>query len=457
MNGTEERTQHEEAEISTTHVPLNTSQSAISSHRKVIIIGAGKPSASSRSAFGIRKWLIISISLGSTGLALAHGLKKAGIPFAIFEKEEEPSRKRSWSIALHWGYEPLQYLVPADILAGLEQAQVDPHISITENGPLPMINGENGTLITELQSSKVYRLRRDKFRALLLQGLDVHWGKSLCDIIHSGAGEQVTAKFTDGTEVIGSLLIATDGPHSITRTLLVGEQAAKATPTDFASTICYTQHTREHALFLRAHPHHPLYQVGPHPEGYCAWLSLHNGDDIDHPENWTFAHYISFPEPRDHVNNRTMREHVAHQKELARRFVDPWRSVFEWMSPDQEVWYSKLRNWDPSLLEHRWDNRQGRVTLAGDAAHPMTFQRGQGLNHAMKDAYTACKAIESFWNRGDFTIEERAAAIQAYEEEMIMRTGEEVRLSEESTVKLHNWSSVMQSPLIKHGLGVKIK
>ena len=75
----------------------------------------------------------------------------------------------------------------------------------------------------------------------------------------------------------------------------------------------------------------------------------------------------------------------------------------------------------------------------------------------MKDAYTACKAIESFWNRGDFTIEERAAAIQAYEEEMVMRTGEEVRLSEESTVKLHNWSSVMQSPLIKNGLGVKIK
>ncbi|KAJ5393821.1 uncharacterized protein N7487_011462 [Penicillium crustosum] len=414
MNGTEERTKHEGAESSATHVPLNTSQSAISGHRKVIIIGAG-----------------------SAGLALAHGLKKAGIPFVIFEKEEEPNRKRSWSIALHWGYEPLQYLVPADILAGLEQAQVDPHISNAENGPLPMINGENGALIAELQSSKVYRLRRDKFRALLLQGLDVHWGKSLCDIIYSDAGKHVTAKFTDGTEVTGSLLIATDGPHSTTRTLLVGEQAAKVTPTDFASTICYTQHTREHAIFLRTQPHHPLYQVGLHPEGYCAWLSLHDGDDIDHPENWTFAHYISFPEPRDHVNKRTMREHVAHQKELARRFVDPWRSVFEWMPPRSRG--------------------LGRVTLAGDAAHPMTFQRGQGLNHAMKDAYTACKAIESFWNSGDFTIEERAAAIQAYEEEMVMRTGEEVRLSEESTVKLHDWSSVMQSPLTKQGLGVKIK
>ncbi|KAJ5962129.1 hypothetical protein N7501_007070 [Penicillium viridicatum] len=57
MNGVEKRTKNEGAESSTTHVPLNTSQSAISSHRKVIIVGAV-----------------------STGLALAHGLKKVGGP-----------------------------------------------------------------------------------------------------------------------------------------------------------------------------------------------------------------------------------------------------------------------------------------------------------------------------------------------------------------------------------------
>lgn len=78
MNGAEKRTKHEGAESSTTHVPLNTSQSAISGHRKVIIIGAGKPSSFSRSAVRIGKGLMIVISLGSTGLALAHGLKKVG-------------------------------------------------------------------------------------------------------------------------------------------------------------------------------------------------------------------------------------------------------------------------------------------------------------------------------------------------------------------------------------------
>ena len=358
-------------------------------------------------------------------------------------------------MGLHWGFEPLQYLVPEEILTEIKNTQVDPHVPTKDTDRLPMINGQTGELITEIMSSKFYRLRRDKFRGMLLRGLNVQWGRALSDILYSPDSTSVTAKFEDGTEEIGTVLIATDGPHSTVRSLLVGKEAAKVTPIDYASTMCFTRHTREHALFLRARPHHPLYQVAPHPDGYCAWLSLHDGDDINHPENWTFFHYISFPEPRQQVNNRMMREHVLHQKELARRFVDPWRSVFEWMPEDSEVWYSKMRNWNPSLPEHRWDNRQGRVTLAGDAAHPMTFQRGQGLNHAIQDAYTICKALEGFWNGGDFTIKKRSAAMKAYEEEMIARAGVEVRLSVENSVKMHDWSKVMESPSMRKGMQVK--
>jgi hypothetical protein len=129
--------------------------------------------------------------------------------------------------------------------------------------------------------------------------------------------------------------------------------------------MCFTRRTREHALYLRSPPHHPLYQVAPHPDGLCGWLSLHDGEDAEHPENWTSFHYISFPEPRDHVNTRSAGEHVAHQKQLAQTFADPWRSVFQWMPDDADVWYAKLRNWDPSLPEHAWDNHDGRVTLTG--------------------------------------------------------------------------------------------
>lgn len=75
-------------------------------------------------------------------------------------------------------------------------------------------------------------------------------------------------------------------------------------------------------------------------------------------------------------NNRSMAEHLAHKKELAKQFTGPFKSVFEWMLDDSPVWYGNLPQCDLSEPEHRWDNHDGRVTLANDAAHPMTFQRG---------------------------------------------------------------------------------
>lgn len=123
------------------------------------------------------------------------------------------------------------------------------------------------------------------------------------------------------------------------------------------------------------------------------------------------------------------------------------------MPDDNETaWNIKLRNWDPSLPDHRWDNALGRVTLVGDAAHPMTFQRGQGLNHAIEDAHQIYKTIRSIWNGGGFTNGDRAKAIEDYETEMIERTGKEVRMSEANTIAAHNWDQINSSHSLKKGL-----
>jgi hypothetical protein len=74
---------------------------------------------------------------------------------------------------------------------------------------------------------------------MLLQGQDVHWEKSLVDIEYFPAGERVTAKFSDGSDGVGSIIVATDGPYSAVRYLLVSEEAAKVTPIDFASKSVY--------------------------------------------------------------------------------------------------------------------------------------------------------------------------------------------------------------------------
>ncbi len=97
----------------------------------------------------------------------------------------------------------------------------------------------------------------------------------------------------------------------------------------------------------------------------------------------------------------------------------------------------------------------GRITLAGDAAHPMTFQRGQGLNHAITDSLRLFEAIQKFWDNGQkgIALEKRADAVSGYEKEMVARSGEEVRLGEKNSKMLHDWDMVMQSPAVTKGMG----
>ena len=161
-------------------------------------------------------------------------------------------------MGLHWAVLALQYLISDDLLARIQGTQTDPNVPTMDADQLPFINGQTGELIGEIKSEKFYRLRRDKIHALLLERLDVRWGKAISDLIYSADGRKITARFADGTEDTGSLLIASDGPHSTVRTVLVGSDKAKVTPNDFATTMCFTKHSRDRALFLRAKPHHPL-------------------------------------------------------------------------------------------------------------------------------------------------------------------------------------------------------
>ena len=426
---------------------------------------------------------ILIIGAGCTGLALAHGLKKvirsntaeapvihcinnpksfliadcksqAGIRCAVYEGRSNinPSR-RDWNFALHWSAPALQSLIPGELWARIQTVQVDPHKPTEAIDTLRFHNGKTGELITGIELETFYRLRWSKLQALLSEGLDIYWGKTLVNTAYVEEGQGVKATFKDGTEAMGSMLIGADGSRSTIRSLLVGPDKSKPSPIDFATTVCFASYTRERALFLRAPPHHPLYQVAPHPDGYYSWLGLHDASDPDRPETWVFWHYISYPEPRDLDNKKTLAEHVAHQKAMAALFADPWRSAFEWMPDDTTTaWYGKLNHWDPALPEHAWDSHGGLVTLAGDAAHPMTFQRGQGLNHAVTDSAKLCKAIVDCWNSSEGFLSGRAAAIAGYEKEMIARASEEVRLGEMNSKMLHDWELFQQSPVLRKGV-----
>lgn len=93
----------------------------------------------------------------------------------------------------------------------------------------------------------------------------------------------------------------------------------------------------------------------------------------------------------------------------------------------------------------QWDNRDGRVTLAGDSAHAMTMFRGEGANHGILDAALLVDALAKV-HSGELTQRE---AVEAYEAELRPRARVAVLKSRQAAFDAHNWEQLTEdSPSI---------
>lgn len=352
-------------------------------------------------------------------------------------------------MGLHWGAPSLKALLPVHLWDRIQSVQVDANHPTAERDSLNFFNAQTGEVMASIPVRYFYRLRRRKLRGLLVEGLDIRYGKELRSVEYSTDGELATACFEDGTSISSQVVVGTDGARSTLRQTLLGPQCGSTQRLPYSATFVQARYSAEQARFLRQF--HPLYLAGINPAGYFSFFGMHDVHDPDHPETWTFFFYISWHSPFEeqektaHWDNKQRLQQV---KALSKVFTDPWRSAFDWLPDDHQVWYMGLSDFDPGVGQHRWDNHGGRVTMAGDAAHAMTYQRGQGLNHSITDAAKLAEAIHRFVS-GRAT---RADAIGAYEEEMIARAGGEVRTSTVNTEMLHNWEKVQESPIMRAGM-----
>lgn len=421
---------------------------------------------------------VLVIGGGSCGLAIGQGLKRHNIPCIIFEREEiinQRAHVRDWALACHWSAPILASLVGDDKWSRINEVFVDRALTadrLAKLTPMKILHGTTGETIAHLPVVGIlYRFLRSRFRAYLAEGLDVRFGMTLNRF--SCSGDTVSAHFADGTEVVGRLLIGADGVNSRVRSLLFEDEPERAqlTRLPFAATFINASFSREQALFLRSDAYNPLANAIVHPLGRVGFLATLDAPSEDRPEDWRFTVYIGWPlsgggdreggESGETQSNDALGEVMAplgakdasywlqDGKRRAREegWGEPLRSAYEWLGDDvKTVYYVQLSNWDPSLPEHKWNNHGGLVTLAGDAAHPMTYHRGQGLNHAIADAGKLTELLSSQ------TVQNLAELIDEYEAEMCARGGEEVRLSEVNTRMLHDWTQFVKSPLVTKGM-----
>ncbi|KXX73145.1 6-hydroxynicotinate 3-monooxygenase [Madurella mycetomatis] len=369
-------------------------------------------------------------------------IRQHNISYSLVDRETAP-RDRNWGITLSWALPLLESLLPPDLVSQLQACQPDTSLSVSSAGEQGVLirDGATGAIkIRVLYPDGVRRMQIQKTKRVLSSGLRLQYGKRLVSLSYDSQ-DQVTAHFADGTSETGSIVVGADGGSSQVRRCLLGEAAAAQEVLPYAFMNFPFSLPAEKARWLDG-VMNPSVDVAPHPKGMYMGLFLLDKPDLERPETWVFYVLVTWPiatkEDEENTDNRLERLR-AHMDDWA----DPYKSVVEWLADDVAIGRDQLRIWHPK----EWDNKGGRATLAGDAAHSMTFHRGQGGNLAIKDADEFVKRMVDV-HEGKLSLK---VAVDDYEKGVLAR-GQEVEISKQQAMAFHDYENFDNSPVFKMGI-----
>ncbi len=205
-------------------------------------------------------------------------------------------------------------------------------------------------------------------------------------------GDAVTLRLEGGTEVRGRALVGCDGMWSRIRSKIVGDGA-------------------------------------PRVSGHIAYRAVLKREDV--PEDLWRPDVVLWAGPRTHFVHYPLRRGALYNLVAvfhSDRYVEGWNSEgdpdelwthFKGQRPEVVRMLERIETWRMWVLCDRepikaWS--QGRVTLLGDAAHPMLQYLAQGACMATEDAVTLAEKVAE-------QPDDLPAAFRAYQDERYLRTG----------------------------------
>ncbi|HEV2639098.1 MAG TPA: FAD-dependent monooxygenase [Actinocrinis sp.] len=342
---------------------------------------------------------VLVIGAGIGGLTCAVALRRVGIDVEVYERATELRAAGS-------GLSVMSNAVTALAALGID-LDLDKRGQVMES--FTMLD-RRGRLIRDLPFKEVcdevgaptYCLSRpDLQEALLAQAGDcpVHLGATAAGFEADGAG--VTVRFADGRSASADVLVGADGFHSAVRRQLVGPEAARDCGYLLWLGLVDFQHPRMTTGSVRHYwgrgQRFGLIDLG---HGRCYW--------------WAATCSPAVAPARDRVKD-TLRRAYAGWAEEVRAVIDA--------TPQEEILTADSR--DRAFLQ-RWG--EGRVTLLGDAAHPMLTTLGQGAAMAIEDAVVLARTLSE-----PGLSQDPALALRAYEGRRRERTRQMVAGSRTSS------------------------
>ena len=304
---------------------------------------------------------------GIGGLTLARALGHAGIAATVFERAEVLRPVGAGILMQINAMRALRSIGLGEVVAQAGQP-LDAMITRTDRGGV-LTRIELDVLSRELGEPAI-AVRRSRLQEALLAGIQpgrVHTGRAVTGF--QDDGERVTVRLSDGTHATGDLLVGADGLHSVVR--------------------------------------QELWKGGTRYSGYTSWRGMTRMmpgvDPTRASESWgAGARFGIVPVGHGDLYWYATQNAPEHQRDTPGQVRDTLLRIFHgWhepiaallmSTPEENILRADIHDRPPLA---RWS--QGRVTLLGDAAHPMTPNLGQGGCQAVEDAVVlaSCLARET--------------------------------------------------------------
>ncbi|KAI1759682.1 putative monooxygenase [Hypoxylon sp. FL1150] len=357
---------------------------------------------------------ILIVGAGLGGLTLAQCLRKQNIPFQIFERDPTPdSRLSGWAIALHTMLDDLSSSMPSDLPPLKESVH---HLSPLKLESQICLYIRGKRLVAEsTPNAPIIRANRYKFREWLSTHIPIQWGRKVASV--EEGKDEVRVRFEDGTTATGDILVGADGVNSIVREHVLKRPNSEILQT-FPAAMAVGEVTLSGRLFENqlALGHSCYVKSGPPSSGYFLFCGLRevSTDGKSGSYYWYVVNEDFDVENEDHwLRSASQAEKLEHAIKITSSLEPKFTEII------RSTPASGMRN--HSLIVRDaiiHDLPVSRVTLLGDAMHPMTPFRGEGGVHAVRDALNLGKVFGQLHSNDTQEIE---SLLSLYQKEMIER------------------------------------